>query len=255
VNGNSSSRAPNFKLRHYPCLCAPTQVEPVHVAINGAGATGTELSAELHRTVRGVVAFGLDRIDPDKDIKITLIEAADRIVPALPRRLSDATARLLAELGVEVRTAARVTEVTPDGVHLAGGDFIPSELVVWAAGVRGTLQTTRDDNVFAMGDCAWLVPDGETHPIPPRARQRTSRPPIFCGNSNAAWRAGPKSPSCTTISARWCRSANSLRSQPYGVPGREGDADRRMCSPADVSLALQMHETALHGPLKVGLDT
>jgi NADH:ubiquinone reductase (H+-translocating) len=109
-----------------------------------------------------------------------------------PRRLSDATSRLLAELGVEVRTGARVTEVSPDGVHLVGGDFIPSDLVVWAAGVRGpqvlrdldgleastsgqlvvrsTLQTTRDDNVFAMGDCAWLVPDGETRPIPPRAQ-------------------------------------------------------------------------------------
>ena len=49
-----------------------------HVAIIGAGATGTELSAELHRTLRGVVAYGLDKIDPDKDIKITLIEAADR---------------------------------------------------------------------------------------------------------------------------------------------------------------------------------
>jgi NADH:quinone reductase (non-electrogenic) len=36
--------------------------------------------------------------------------------------------------------------------------------------VRPTLQTTRDDNVFAMGDCAWLVPDGETRPIPPRAQ-------------------------------------------------------------------------------------
>src|SRR5882757_4245516 len=71
------------------CLRAHTQVEPVrpgqlHVAIIGAGATGTELSAELHRTVRGVVAFGLDRIDPDKDIKITLIEATNRIVPGLP---------------------------------------------------------------------------------------------------------------------------------------------------------------------------
>ena len=71
------------------CLRAHTQAEPVrpgqlHVAIIGAGATGTELSAELHRTARSVVAYGLDRIDPDKDIKITLIEAADRILPGLP---------------------------------------------------------------------------------------------------------------------------------------------------------------------------
>src|SRR3984893_15844410 len=179
------------------CLRAHTQAEPVrpgqlHVAIIGAGATGTELSAELHRPLRGVVAYGLDKIDPDKDIKITLIEAADRVVPALPQRVSDATTRLLGQLGVEIRTGARVTEVRPDGICLARGDFIPSELVVWLAGIRGTdvlknldgleaspsgqlvvhptLQTTRDDNIFAMGDCAYLVPDGEKRPIPPRAQ-------------------------------------------------------------------------------------
>lgn len=179
------------------CVRASAQPGPVrpgqlNVAIIGAGATGTELSAELHRTARGVVAFGLDKIDPDKDIKITLIEAADRIVPALPPRLSEATSDILKGLGIEVRTNSRVTEVAKDGVKLASGDFIPSELVVWAAGVKGpdvlsnldgleisrtnqlvikpTLQTTRDDNIFALGDCAYLVPEGEEHPIGPRAQ-------------------------------------------------------------------------------------
>ena len=179
------------------CLRAHTQAEPVrpgqlHVAIIGAGATGTELSAELHRTARAVVAYGLDRIDPDKDINITLIEAADRILPALPERLSEATTALLRKLGVDVRTSARVTEVTADGVQLADGSFVPSELVVWAAGVKGpdvlaeldgleasrssqlvvtpTLQTTRDPDIFAMGDCAWLQPEGYDRPLPPRAQ-------------------------------------------------------------------------------------
>lgn len=179
------------------CIRAHTQVEPIrpgqlHVAIVGAGATGTELSAELHRTARGVVAYGLDRIDPDKDIKITLIEAADRILPALPQRISDATMRILRGLGVDVRTGARVTEVRADGVALADGDFIPSELAVWAAGVQGpavlrrldgletsrsgqlvvrpTLQTTRDERIFAIGDCAYLVLPGEERPIAPRAQ-------------------------------------------------------------------------------------
>jgi NADH:ubiquinone reductase (H+-translocating) len=179
------------------CLRAQTQAEPIrpgqlHVAIIGAGATGTELAAELHRTTRLVVAFGLDRIDPEKDIKITLIEAADRIVPQLPERLSEATAKLLRDLDIEIRTKARVTEVRADGVQLANGDFIPSELVVWSAGVRGpevvnrldglevspssqivvtpTLQTTRDENIFAMGDCAYLILPGETRPVPPRAQ-------------------------------------------------------------------------------------
>ncbi|MEO1282833.1 MAG: FAD-dependent oxidoreductase, partial [Pseudomonadota bacterium] len=87
------------------CLRAHAQGKPVepgqlHVAIIGAGATGTELSAELHRTARGVVAFGLNQVDAENDIKITLIEAADRIVPALPERLSEATSDSLEKLGI-----------------------------------------------------------------------------------------------------------------------------------------------------------
>src|SRR5579862_513084 len=62
------------------CIRADAQAEPVrpgqlHVAIIGAGATGTELAAELHQTTREVVAFGLRRIDPERDFRITLIEA------------------------------------------------------------------------------------------------------------------------------------------------------------------------------------
>ena len=179
------------------CIRAHTQEGPVrpgqlHVAIIGAGATGTELAAELHRTLREVVAYGLDRIDPERDIRVVLIEAANRVLPGLPERISEATQRLLDEMGVEVRTGARVTEVTTDGVKLADGTFVASELVVWAAGVkapdflkdiagletnrlnqivvRPTLQTTRDDDVFALGDCAACPRPGETTPVPPRAQ-------------------------------------------------------------------------------------
>jgi NADH dehydrogenase len=124
------------------CLRAHTQREVLRpgqldVAIIGAGATGTELAAELHRAARAIVAYGLDRIDPEKDVKITLIEGADRILPALPERLSEATEHLLKKLKVHVRTSARVVEVRGDGVMLSNGDFVPSELVVWAAGVKG----------------------------------------------------------------------------------------------------------------------
>src|SRR6478672_7043190 len=88
------------------CLRAQTQSEPVragqlHVAIVGAGATGTELAAELHRTTREMVAYGLDRIDPQRDIRIVLIEGAPRVLPGLSERISQATQRLLDQIGVE----------------------------------------------------------------------------------------------------------------------------------------------------------
>jgi NADH dehydrogenase len=179
------------------CIRAHTQTGPVragqlHVAIIGAGATGTELAAELHHTARQVVAFGFSRIDPAKDIRIILIEAAPRILPALPERISLATTALLQKMGVEVRAGARVAEVTAEGIKLADGGFIASELVVWAAGVKGpdflkdlaglettrsnqlvvlpTLQTTRDPDIFAIGDCAACPRPGHEMPVPPRAQ-------------------------------------------------------------------------------------
>jgi len=183
------------------CIRAHNQKEIIHkrqlhVAIIGAGATGVELAAELHRTTREVVAFGLDRIDVDKDIKVSLIEAADRILPALLPRLSLATEQLLSRLGVQVLTNSKVMEVTPTGIRLADGREIESELVVWAAGVKApdflkdfsgletnrinqlvvhdTLQTTRDPDIFALGDCAACpcsdADGGRAGIVPPRAQ-------------------------------------------------------------------------------------
>jgi NADH dehydrogenase len=265
------------------CLLAHNQAEPVrpgqlHVVIIGGGATGTELSAELHRTLRVLVAYGLDRIDPDKDLKITLVEASNRIVPALPPRLSEATARLLRQLGVEIRTTARVTEVRPDGVVFASGEFIASELVVWAAGVRGpevlknldglevspsgqlvvrpTLQTTRDDNIFAIGDCAYLVPEGETKPIPPRAQaahQQASHLIRLIRNRLEGRAVEPfvYRDFGSLVSLGEYSTVGNLMGF---VTGRdmliEGFVARLM-----YRSLYKMHEVALHGPWTVGLDT
>ncbi|MCK8782961.1 NAD(P)/FAD-dependent oxidoreductase [Roseomonas sp. NAR14] len=179
------------------CLRAHTQAGPVrpaqlHVVIIGAGATGTELAAELHRTARAVVAFGMDRVDAERDIRITLVEAAPRVLPGLPERISASVTKLLQDLGVAVLTGARVSAVQADGVRFADGRFIESELVVWAAGVKGpdvlrdldglevsrstqlvvtpTLQTTRDPSIFAIGDCAFCPREGHEAPVPPRAQ-------------------------------------------------------------------------------------
>jgi NADH dehydrogenase len=265
------------------CLLAHTQAEPVrpgqlHVVIIGGGATGTELSAELHRTLRGVVAYGLDRIDPDKDLKITLIEASDRIVPALPPRLSEATARLLRKLGVDIRTSSPVTEVRPDGVVLASGEFIASELVVWAAGVRGpevlrnldgleaspssqlvvrpTLQTTRDDNIFAIGDCAYLVPEGEIKPIPPRAQaahQQASHlakqlPRRIAGQPLSEWRYRDFG---SLVSLGQYSTVGSLMGKLIGgnlfIEG--------LFAGLMYKSLYKMHLLALHGVTKMSLDT
>ena len=161
-------------------------------AIVGAGATGVEFAAELRHAARQLASYGLSGSDPDREVEICLIEAARRVLPALPERLQTATERALQGLGVELRTGAQVERVTAEGVHIQGGELIPSDLVVWTAGVKGpawladleglevnrlnqlvvdqSLKVTRDDHVFALGDCAACSRPGSERPVPPRAQ-------------------------------------------------------------------------------------
>ncbi|MES2502853.1 MAG: NAD(P)/FAD-dependent oxidoreductase [Pseudomonadota bacterium] len=195
---DTQDQAEKFHRRlHNALVRAQTQATPLaagqlEVVIVGAGATGVELAAELHNTTRELAAYGLDKIDADRDIKISIIEASDRVLPALPPKLSQAVDLELRKLRVHIYTGERVTEVADKGVYTHSGRFIPSALVVWAAGIKApdflkdldgletnrinqllvkqTLQTTVDESVFAFGDCAacpWLGHDGN---VPPRAQ-------------------------------------------------------------------------------------
>jgi NADH:ubiquinone reductase (H+-translocating) len=195
---DTQDQAERFHRRlHNALLRAQTQVEPVQagqleVVIVGAGATGVELAAELHNTTRELAAYGLDKIDADRDIKISLIEASDRVLPALPPKLSNSVDLELRKLRVHLYMGERVTEVSDKGVYTHSGRFIPSALVVWAAGIKApdflkeidgletnrinqlvvqrTLQTTLDENIFAFGDCAACPWPGHNSTVPPRAQ-------------------------------------------------------------------------------------
>ncbi|MEW5967929.1 MAG: NAD(P)/FAD-dependent oxidoreductase [Pseudomonadota bacterium] len=194
---DTPEQAREFHRRHInACLRANTRKEAVApgqltVGIVGAGATGVELAAELHDTTRELSAYGMDKIEPEKNLKLLLVEASDRILPGLPPRLSAAAAERLAELGVEMHVRERIVEVRADGMLTADGKFIPASMMVWSAGikapdflrdidgletnrinqlvVRPTLQTTRDDNIFAFGDCAACAMPGGGF-VPPRAQ-------------------------------------------------------------------------------------
>ncbi|MEQ7921219.1 NAD(P)/FAD-dependent oxidoreductase [Xanthomonas sp. WHRI 1810A] len=166
-------------------------VEEINVAIVGAGATGVELAAELHNAAQELAAYGLGQIKPE-NLRITVIEAGPRVLPALPERIGGPVHKTLEKLGVTVLTDSAVSEVTADALITASGQVIPATLKVWAAGIRApaflqdiagletnrinqllvrpTLQTTRDDNVFAFGDCASCPMKGTDRNVPPRAQ-------------------------------------------------------------------------------------
>ncbi len=257
----------------------PLRSEQLQIAIIGAGATGTELAAELHYTTRQLVAYGLDRINPEKDIKISLIEAADRILPALPERLSEAAQKLLSSLGVQVKTAARVSEVTSTGVRLVTGELIPAELVVWAAGVKApeflaqldgletnrinqlvvlpTLQTTRDENIFALGDCAACAWEGyEGRDVPPRAQAAHQQASHLVRQIRRRLDGEPLRPwryrdfgSLVSL-GEYSTVGNLMGNLIGGNIWLEGLFARLMY----LSL-YKLHELALHGASKVTLDT
>nr|WP_314571013.1 NAD(P)/FAD-dependent oxidoreductase [uncultured Pseudomonas sp.] len=163
----------------------------ISVAIVGAGATGVELAAELHNAAKELAAYGLGRIAPE-NMRITLIEAGPRVLPALPERIGQPVHQTLEKLGVTVLTNAAVSEVTAESLLTSSGQVIPASLKVWAAGIRApgflkdidgletnrinqlvvrpTLQTTHDDDIFAFGDCAACPQPGTDRNVPPRAQ-------------------------------------------------------------------------------------
>jgi NADH dehydrogenase len=248
------------------------------IVIIGAGATGVELSAELHKVVRELVSYGLDHIDPERDLAITIIEAAPRILPALPERLAAATLRLLARLNVAVLTGEKVVEVEARGVRTANGRLVPAAIVVWAAGVKApdflrdldglesnrlnqlvvepTLQTTRDPAIFALGDCAACAWPGKEANVPPRAQaahQQASHlarvlPRRLAGASPAAWRY--RDFGSLVSLGRYSTVGSLMDSITRGSFMIEGYFARLMY----LSL-YQMHQYALHGLARVCLDT
>jgi NADH dehydrogenase len=163
----------------------------VEIAIVGGGATGVELAAELYNAAAGLRHYGLEVFDESR-LKVTLIEAGPRILPALPEKLAQAAQEELEVLGVRVLTGTAIVAVTAEAMMTKGGETIPADLKVWAAGVRApeilkeiaglettrgnqlvvkpTLQTTRDARIFAIGDCCFFLPEGEQRPVPPRAQ-------------------------------------------------------------------------------------
>jgi NADH dehydrogenase len=170
----------------------PQSDEHLSIAIVGAGATGVELAAELRDATRALAGYGLRNLDADRHIRIALIEAGPRILPNLTKKLSDSVAAALAAQHIEVRTAVQVTRVTPNAIQCAGAAEFAADLIVWAAGIRAPavlraidgletdridrllvgddLRTTRDSNIFALGDCAAAPWPDARSTLPPRAQ-------------------------------------------------------------------------------------
>src|SRR5213596_2888214 len=100
--------------------------------IIGGGPTGVEMAGAIAEISRYTLAKDFRHIDPS-EARVILIEGASRLLAAYPPDLSESARKQLVELGVDVRTEARVTDITEAGVQL-GDEFIPCRVKIWAAG-------------------------------------------------------------------------------------------------------------------------
>ncbi len=150
----------------------------------GGGPTGVELAGALAELSRFVLARDFRSIRPDS-ARILLLEGGPRILASFPEELSARATEQLEELGVRVRTGAKVTRIEQGGAWL-GEEHLPASIVIWAAGVRATpitrtlgvdldragrvpvlpdLTIKGHPEAFVIGDAA-LVLDARGHPLP-----------------------------------------------------------------------------------------
>ncbi len=151
--------------------------------IVGGGATGIEFSGALAELIRGRFKEDYPRLN-FREVHIVLLEAMEHMLPGLPKSLQNYTVAHLSEMGIDVRLKAMVSLVTKESVYLHDGSIIPTETVIWTAGVRGdpvtqtswklpvsrggrvnvlpTLQVREYHDVYATGDLAYI----EENPLP-----------------------------------------------------------------------------------------
>jgi NADH:quinone reductase (non-electrogenic) len=154
-------------------------------AIVGGGPTGVEFAGALAELIRGPLMKDYPPLD-FKEVRVVLLEAADRLLSGLPEHLHTYTVTRLCRMGVDVHLQAVVSQITPQAVHLKDGTVIPAETVVWTAGVRGeplaqtgelpiarngqvnilpTLQVPGQPEVYVIGDLAYVESGGRSLPM------------------------------------------------------------------------------------------
>ncbi|EKS07736.1 NAD(P)/FAD-dependent oxidoreductase [Leptospira santarosai] len=119
----------------------------LNYVIIGGGPTGVELAGSIAELSHQIIRDEFHTIDPALS-KITLIEAAPRLLTTFDVSLGEFTKKRLESRGVEVLTGARVIDIDERGVQLEG-KMIPTQTVIWAAGVQAnsiasTLGATLD---------------------------------------------------------------------------------------------------------------
>jgi len=183
-----------------------------HFIVIGGGFSGVEVAGALADFLRGAARY-YPRVKP-AELKVTVIENAERLLLDLPESLGLAAARSMRARHIDVRLDARATEVDAGGVRLASGERIEGATVICTIGTqpnplidaipapkqRGRIATRPDmavdglPGIWAIGDCA-LVRNGTTGPFaPPTAQFAVAQARALAGNILAHIAGRPTQP-------------------------------------------------------------
>ena len=171
-------------MRRFEDLCRFEDETIFSISVVGGGPTGVEMAGAFAELVRGPLKN--DQAHAAAHIRISLIEAGPRILPMFSEKLSEHAKKDLEKLGVTVHLNTAVAEIKPRTILIKDGSSIPSEVTIWAAGVKGepsgqllnlplvnsridvdnTLQVKHYPHIFAIGDIAGFVgEDGRFLPM------------------------------------------------------------------------------------------
>lgn len=161
------------------------------IVVGGAGFTGIEFLGELGNRVPELCKeFDI----PQEKVRVLCVEAAPMVLPGFDEGLVDYAVNQLQKKGIEFSIGTPVVEATEEGVKIKKGEdefeFIKAGTVVWAAGVRGNklietsgienararvrveadMRAPGFDDVFIVGDCAFMINPEIDRPYPPTAQ-------------------------------------------------------------------------------------
>lgn len=152
----SLSEAVNIRshiLRQFERAAAdPSIIEDgaLNFVIVGGGPTGVEMAGSMTELFKRVLPKDFPNLDVTR-ARVILLEMAGHLLGPYSPSLRDYTARVLRKHGVEVRLETAVSEVTPTGVVVGDGEFIPTGTVIWSAGVRAHPMVEALDTELTRG--------------------------------------------------------------------------------------------------------
>ncbi|HZD34930.1 MAG TPA: NAD(P)/FAD-dependent oxidoreductase [Nitrososphaeraceae archaeon] len=170
----------------------------------GGGFSGVETVGELNDFIRESIRVYYHNLK-ENDAKIILVNSGDRLLPEVPAELADFTLRILRTNRIEVKLNVRVSGASSNSIKLNDGSIVSSHTLIWAGGVKPDPLVTKINNcehdqksgkvlsnsylelkgwnnVFAVGDCAYITDPNTDKPYPPTAQHAIRQATVAADN-------------------------------------------------------------------------